>query len=94
MDCRGMRQKEREGQRFELKTREKMRQGMGRIGRRTLWPLSLLFCVILVCAGCSSQHTASRIQLMKTEGQVDIANGRGREVSPVPEIKLYSGYRM
>ncbi len=31
---------------------------------------------------------------MKTEGQVDIANGRGREVSPVPEMKLYSGYRM
>ena len=27
-------------------------------------------------------------------GTVDIANGRGRELTPVPEMKLYSGYHM
>ncbi len=78
----GMEQRKREGQGIKCG-----------IWRQGLW-LLLLFCIGLVCAGCSDPHTASKIQLMKTEGEVDIANGRGREVAPVPEMKLYSGYHM
>ncbi len=47
-----------------------------------------------LCAGCTSLYTAERIWLMKTEGEVDIANSRGKELEPVPEMKLYSGYDM
>ncbi len=59
---------------------------------RLRWACLLLLG--LLCGGCSSLYTAERIQLMRTEGQVDIVSSRGKEVAPVPEMKLYSGYAM
>lgn len=75
----------------------------GKRDRGSIWRHScsrvLLLCMALmaaggICAGCSSFYTAERIQLMKTEGTVDISNSRGKELEPVPEMKLYSGYQV
>ena len=83
---------EREG----AKGQGKKQRSKGR-ERCSVWLAAMLagiLCMGLICTGCSRRHTASKIQLMKTQGTVDIANGRGREVTPVPEMKLYSGYHM
>ena len=58
-----------------------------------------LFCMLLLAAGisctsCASPYKAERVQLMKTEGEVDVSDRRGKEREPVPEMKLYSGYQV
>ena len=68
------------------------RLGLGRFRIRRLAALALLAGCL--CAGCASPYKAERVQLMKTEGQVDVSDRRGKEQEPVPEMKLYSGYQV
>ena len=92
--------KEREDAQREDVQREKGprpgRPALGRsvqaVCRRSWW--ACLTGLLLLCAGCSSLYTAERISLMKTEGDVGVVNSRGRELTPVPEMKLYNGYAM
>ncbi len=66
-------------------------------GKRSIYAVPsaiLLLAAGLSCAGCTSLYMAERIRLMKTTGTVDISNSRGKELEPVPEMKLYSGYQV
>lgn len=77
---------------------DKGKKDKGSVWRRSCSRVLLLCMALLaavwICVGCSSFYTAERIQLMKTEGTVEISNSRGKELEPVPEMKLYSGYQV
>ena len=65
-----------------------MRQTGKRI-RALLLALSLL----LTCAGCSGLK-ATTMSLVKREGDVEVRDGKGEDVKPRDDLKLYSGYQV
>ena len=56
--------------------------------------LSLALAVSLLSASCGSPAKATTMNLLKTEGTVDVRDDEGEEVSVLENLKLYSGYGM
>ncbi len=60
--------------------------------------LSLLLALALsltwVPEALAESATAATMQLMKTEGTVDVSNSRGRSISMMERMRLYNGYQV
>ncbi|MCI8639170.1 MAG: FecR domain-containing protein [Coprococcus sp.] len=54
--------------------------------------LSLALAVCLLCTSCGSPAKATTMNLIKTEGTVDVRDDAGDDVSILENLKLYSGY--
>ena len=62
---------------------------------RRLPALLLALSMLLSCAPAAlAAETAAAMQLAKTEGVVAISNNRGRSVSLIEKMRLYSGYHV
>ncbi len=62
---------------------------------RRLPALLLALSMLLNCAPAAlAAETAAAMQLAKTEGVVAISNNRGRSVSLIEKMRLYSGYHV
>lgn len=62
---------------------------------RRLLALLLALSMLLSCAPAAlAAETAAVMQLAKTEGTVAISNNRGRSVSLIEKMRLYSGYHV
>ena len=60
--------------------------------KRILISIIILAAVILACTACGQKATT--MQLVKTEGEVDVINDRGRSMDIFEEMGLYSGYHV
>ena len=54
----------------------------------------LFFIAAFLCTACVNPRLTARIALTKTEGQIEIVNRRGKDVSPRENLHLFDGYRM
>lgn len=61
-----------------------------------LTALLLIAAITLTAVSSAScqKMTATTMQLMKTEGTVGIADGKGKTIEPAERLNLYSGYHM
>lgn len=62
---------------------------------RWLWILPLICVFFLICISASAAQQsakASAMQLMKTEGSVNIANNTGKSLPLLEKMRLYNGY--
>lgn len=53
--------------------------------------MSLMYSVLLAAAAEDSA-VAAVMQLMKTEGEVSVSNGSGRDITIIKNMRLYNGY--
>lgn len=54
--------------------------------------LPLLLALGILCSACGDSAKATTMQLMKIQGSVGILDGEGENISPMEEMRLYSGY--
>lgn len=54
----------------------------------------LLLMVVFMCTACTNLRRAATIALAKTEGEIDIIDRRGKNVSPKENLHLFHGYTM
>lgn len=54
--------------------------------------LPLLSVVTILCTACSGQGAATVMELVKTEGSVDVLDDEGTDVPVNEKMKLHSGY--
>lgn len=69
---------------------------MKRIVETQLRRMLSLFLVLSMCVGQSyaAEATATTVQLMKTEGTVDVTNSGGRALTVREDMRLYNGYHV
>ena len=60
--------------------------------KRTFLSGLILTFVILACTACG--HKATTMQLVKTEGDVGVMDGKGKSMDIFEEMGLYSGYQV
>lgn len=56
--------------------------------------LFLVLSAVFLCMSCTSLRRAATIALAKTEGEVEIIDRRGKDVSPKENLRLFDGYSM
>lgn len=64
-----------------------MRKGVYRI-------TALCLALVLCLTSCSTDRIATTMALSKTEGTVDVLDGRQKEIEPAEQLSLYSGYKV
>lgn len=67
--------------------------------KRVLKTLALFLAALTLCltafpAAAAESATAATMQLMKTEGTVDVTNGSGRSLTKRDNMRLYNGYHV
>lgn len=69
------------------------KQGTGR-EKRVLLRMIILLAVLFAGTGCMKKNVASVIELEKSEGEIEIINGRGKDILPAENLHLFQGYMM
>ncbi len=54
----------------------------------------LLLAVMLVCSSCANPRLAATIALTRTQGEVEIIDRRGKDVSLKENLRIFDGYIM
>lgn len=57
-------------------------------------PAALLLLVFALCTACGGLGRATSIRLARMDGSVNVWNDRQKELDPVEDMGLYSGYQM
>ena len=55
---------------------------------------ALLLAASLCLVSCRSPFTATTMELNKTQGTVNIHDGKQKEIEPKEQLNLYSGYQL
>ncbi|MDE6942922.1 MAG: FecR family protein [Lachnospiraceae bacterium] len=54
--------------------------------------LLLIFPIALACSSCGKENAATTMNLIKTEGTVDVDDAKGKSLKLMENMGLYSGY--
>lgn len=79
---------------ISLKKQQRMVKTMNIHRKKIRQTTALLLAASLCLVSCRSQFTATTMELNKTQGTVNIHDGKQKEIEPKEQLNLYSGYQL